>query len=212
MNRLLVATRSLDKLLEIRALLRNVPGLELVDPAAVGIERSDEEESIEIHDTFHENALAKARYFHERSGLPTVADDSGLEVDALEGRPGVHSKRFAPGGEALAGEALDRANNEHLLDLLADRALAERTARYVCVAALMGEPDGPRLFRGEVEGLILGMPRGRGGFGYDPLFFHRGLGRTFAEVEREEKSRLSHRGVAFRALAAFLRGRPGGAE
>lgn len=204
MRRLLVATRSADKLREIRGILRNVPHLAVVDLEEVGIPEDPEEDGIEVYETFQENALAKAKYFHERSGLPTVADDSGLVVDALDGRPGVHSKRFAPGGEKLPGEERDLANNEHLLSRLGDLELARRSARYVCVAALVREEGEPLYFEGEVEGLILGRPRGWGGFGYDPLFFHPGLGRTFAEIDRARKSELSHRGVAFRKLSEHL--------
>lgn len=211
--RLLVATRSGHKLREIRGLLADVPGLRLVDLNDVGIAETPKEEGVEAFETFEDNALAKATFFQKASGLPTVADDSGLEVDALGGRPGVRSKRFAPGGEDLPGEERDRLNNEHLLNLLEDVDLSDRTARFVCAAALVREPGKHRIFRGEVEGLILGRPRGWDGFGYDPLFFHRPLGKTFAELSREEKSRLSHRGEAFRALGAHLRStQTGGAE
>ena len=202
--KLLVATRSAHKLGEIRAILRDVGRLSLVDLNDVGFAPSPEEEGIEAYETFSENALAKARYFAEKTGLPTVADDSGLVVDALGGRPGVHSKRFAPGGKELSSEDRDRANNEHLLELLGDRPLAERTARYVCVAALVDDSADPIQARGEAEGLILGRPRGYGGFGYDPLFYDQALGRTFAELTPREKDERSHRGRAFRRLATDL--------
>lgn len=208
MKRFLVATRSSHKLSEIRELLREVSGLRLVDLHDAGLPESPDEEGIEVYDSFQENALAKARYFHRLSGLVTVADDSGLVVDALDGRPGVRSKRFAPGTvDLLAGER-DEANNEYLLEQLGEVPLAERTARYVCVAALVGTGDGrARTFRGEAEGLILGRPRGWGGFGYDPLFLDRTLGQTFAEISRAAKATRSHRGQAFRDLAAHLRER-----
>lgn len=209
MTRLLVATRSAHKLVEIRELLRDVPDLRLLDLHDADVPEVPEEAGIEVYGTFEENALAKARFFHDRSGLPTVADDSGLEVDALDGRPGVHSKRFAPAADDLDGEARDQANNEHLLKLLGDLPLANRTGRYVCVAALVGHDDEPALFRGEAEGLILGRAQGRGGFGYDPLFYDQGLGRTFGEISRQEKSRRSHRGAAFRALGDHLLGHEG---
>jgi XTP/dITP diphosphohydrolase len=213
---LLVATRSAHKLREIQTLLREVPHLRIIDLLDSGIPEHPDEESIESFDTFEENALAKARYFAERSGLPTVADDSGLEVDALDGRPGVHSKRFAPigkGGE-LTGEARDRANTGYLLEQLSDLPLAERTARYVCVAVFIGSEGDAGSFRGEAEGLILGRPRGHGGFGYDPVFYDQSLGRTFAEITEREKSARSHRGKAFRALAMHLAGDrpPGGSQ
>jgi XTP/dITP diphosphohydrolase len=203
--RLLVATRSGPKLREIRAILRGVPGLQIVDLNDAGIPPSPEEDGIEKFQTFEENAIAKARYFHERSGLPTVADDSGICVDALDGAPGVRSRRFAPGTAALAPEDVDRANNEQLLRLLGDLDLARRTAHYACVAALVRKGAPPVAFEGRADGLILGHPRGKGGFGYDPLFFDPPSGLTFAELTPAEKDARSHRGAAFRALAEFLR-------
>jgi XTP/dITP diphosphohydrolase len=201
--KVVAATRSAHKLAEIRRILGSVPGLVLVDPSHAGIPPSLEEEGIEAFDTFEENALAKARWFQARSGLPALADDSGLVVDALGGAPGVRSRRFAP-GEFPDPDTQDRANNEHLLGLLGDRPLPERTARYVCVAALVVPGREPVLRRGEAEGLILGLPRGRGGFGYDPLFYDRDLGATFAEIPPEAKNARSHRGAAFRAIATAL--------
>ncbi len=203
--KLLLATRSVDKAAEIRRILAVVPGLELLDLTTAGIPETEEEEGIEAFETFEENAAAKARYFARQSGLATVADDSGLVVDPLDGRPGVRSKRFSPRGRVLSGLERDRANNEYLLELLGDLALSRRTARYVCVAALVGGEQGDASFRGEAEGLILGRPRGSEGFGYDPLFFDPALGRTFAEIPREEKNRRSHRGRAFQAVAEHLR-------
>jgi XTP/dITP diphosphohydrolase len=202
---LLLATRSAHKLEEIRRILAPVPNLRLLDLDAAGIPYDPGEEEIEIFETFEENARAKAAYFAERSGLPTVADDSGLEVDALGGAPGVHSKRFAPRQAADETSAeRDRANNEHLLRLLGALEIARRTARYVCVAALH-PPDGKvLLFRGEAPGLILGNGRGKGGFGYDPLFFDQTLGLTFAQISPRQKNERSHRGKAFRALANHL--------
>jgi len=202
--RLLVATRSRDKLREIRAILRGTRGLQLVDLNDAGVAPSPEEDRIEVFDTFIDNAVAKARYFRSISGLPTLADDSGLRVDALGGRPGVRSKRFHPDGDALAEGERDRANNEYLLQLLGDLDIAHRTAAYVCVAALdLGEGD-PLVFEGEAHGLILGHPRGQGGFGYDPIFFDPPSGKTFAELSRSEKDLRSHRGAAMRKVAAFL--------
>lgn len=220
--KLLVATRSAHKMIEIRRILADVAGLDVLDLDAAGIPWSEEEEGLEPYDTFEANAASKARFFREKSGLATVADDSGLVVDALDGAPGVRSKRFSPPAEAVEGvdpdeeddEARDRRNNEHLLERLGDLPLSRRTARYVCVAVLDegrdegGEGDaGIASFRGEVEGLILGRPKGWGGFGYDPLFHDPDLGRTFAEISREEKNARSHRGKAFRALANHLRER-----
>jgi XTP/dITP diphosphohydrolase len=205
---LLIATRSTHKLREIQMLMREAPQLRVLDLLDAGLPEHPDEETIESFDTFEENALAKAKYFADRSGLPTAADDSGLEVDALGGRPGVHSKRFAPVGRGggLKGEDRDRANTRYLLEQLGDLPLAERTARYVCVAVFIG-PEGKAVsFRGEAEGLILGLPRGQSGFGYDPVFYDQSLGRTFAEITEREKSDRSHRGKAFRSLAMHLAG------
>lgn len=203
--KLVLATRSPDKVREIRAILRGVPGVELLDLNDAGVAASDEEEAIEVFDTFEENARAKARHFQAKTGLPTVADDSGLVVDALGGAPGVRSKRFSPRGEGLDGVERDRENLEHLLRELGDLPLADRTARYRCVAAL--DAGGPEVsvFHGEVEGLILGLPRGKRGFGYDPAFYHQASGKTFAELNPGEKDEISHRGIAFRALADHLK-------
>lgn len=203
--KLLVATRSAHKMSEIRQILAHVPELEVLDLAQAGILPAPEEEALEPFDTFEDNARSKARYFHARSGLATVADDSGLVVDALGGEPGVRSRRFAPGDST--GYQRDLDNNRHLLDRLAGVPDARRSARYVCVVALEeGTGEGP-LFRGTVEGRITREPRGGGGFGYDPLFFVPELGRTFGEATPEEKHARSHRGVAFRALARELQAR-----
>jgi XTP/dITP diphosphohydrolase len=200
---LLVATRSAHKMQEIRRILGAIQGVRVLDLNGARIEPAPAEDELERWETFEENAFSKARYFHRLSGIPTVADDSGLEVDALGGAPGVRSKRFAP-DTGLEGEARDQANNEHLLELLGDRILEERGGRYVCVAALVGSGE-DHSFRGEARGLILGRPRGWGGFGYDPLFLDQRLGLTFAEASADVKNERSHRGRAFRALAEFLR-------
>lgn len=200
----LVATRSAHKLAEIGKILADVPGLQLTDLEGAAVPESDEERGLERFATFEENAVAKARYFAAKSGIPSLADDSGLEVDALDGRPGVRSRRFAH-ADGLPPDVQDRLNNERLLELLGGTSPSQRTARYVCVAAL-AFPDGTAYtFRGVANGLILGCPRGTGGFGYDPLFYDRGIGRTFAELTPEEKNERSHRGEAFRAVARFLR-------
>lgn len=195
----LLATRSLGKLYELRPMFE-AAGVEVTDLDDVGIAESSEEDDLEHFETFEENALAKARYFRAKSGRPTIADDSGLEVSALGGAPGVRTKRWS-GRSDLEGRALDVANNEYLLAKLADAE--DRSARYVCVAALV-DASGEHLFRGETEGEILREPRGDGGFGYDPLFLSADLGMTFAEAERHEKERRSHRGRAFAQLIAWL--------
>ena len=205
---LLVSTRSQDKMVEIRRILGDVPGLTVIDLESAGIAESDVEEGIEIYHTFEENARAKAEYFYAKAGIPTVADDSGLEVDALGGAPGVRSKRFAP-DRGLKGKALDEANNSHLVERMRDVEPAARTGRYVCAAVLIGLDEEAITIRGEAEGLILGKPQGFGGFGYDPYFFDAGLGRSFAELSATEKNERSHRGKAFRELAERLREREG---
>ena len=200
---LVVATRSAHKLGEIRRILARVPGIRVLDLNQAGIAYDPAEEGLEPFDTFEENARSKALYFPARTGLPTVADDSGLEVDALGGAPGVRSKRFAP-APGLEGAALDTANNEHLVRRLDGVEDARRGARYVCVAVLVGEARPPLVCRGEAPGRILESPRGSGGFGYDPYFLDEELGKTFAEITSDEKNRRSHRGRAFRALADRL--------
>ena len=200
---LVVATRSAHKLGEIRQILAVVSDLRVLDLDEAGVPWSEAEESLEPFDTFAENALSKARYFQSLSGLPTVADDSGLEVEALGGAPGVRSKRFSP-EQDLTGLALDRANNRHLLRRLDGIPPEERAARYVCVAALAHGEGEPVFCRGEAPGLILDEERGSGGFGYDPLFFDPELGRTFAEISAQEKNARSHRGRAFTLLARHL--------
>ena len=200
---LLLATRSAHKVQEIRMILSGIPGLTLLDLDDIGLEWRDEEEALEPFDTFEENARSKAEYFHTRTGLPTVADDSGLEVDALAGAPGVRSKRFAP-VEGLIGHKLDQANNDYLTEQLGSLKIEKRTSQYVCVAVLLGFTDQMIIARGEAKGLILTEPRGDGGFGYDPYFFRPDLEMTFAELHPDQKNELSHRGKAFRTLGSIL--------
>jgi XTP/dITP diphosphohydrolase len=160
------------------------------------IPQSDAEEGIECFDTFEQNALAKARYFHELSGMPTLADDSGLCVDALGGAPGVWSKRFS-GRDDLSGQDLDDANNAKLMSELEGQS--NLAAEYKCAAAFV-DGDVEAVEMGEVRGEIVRDPRGDNGFGYDPYFFATELGMTFGEASTEAKERISHRGRAFRAL------------
>jgi XTP/dITP diphosphohydrolase len=196
---LLLATRSEGKLRELRPMFERA-GLAIIDLREAGLATHPDEDAVEQFPTFEENALAKARYFHVRSGMPTIADDSGLEVAALGGAPGVRSKRWS-GRTDLSGEELDRANNATLLRAIA--AIDDRRARYVCGAAYR---DGDREFtvRGESTGSVIETPRGEEGFGYDPYFHSSELGRTFGESTAEEKERVSHRGRAFRELIARL--------
>jgi len=200
MRTILIATRNPGKLTELRPLLAQ-GGVHAIDLVAAGLEERAEEADLECFETFEENALAKARYFRERSGgMVTIAEDSGLEVAALGGRPGVRTKRWS-GRTDLHGLELDEANNAALLAALAHSA--DRRARYVCAAVCM---DGrqTRTYRGETSGVILRTPRGHGGFGYDPLFESTELGMTFAEATTEAKARVSHRGRALSALVADL--------
>ncbi len=201
---LVAATRSPHKLNEIRRILGEDPGLRILSLDEAGIPASSDEDRIEAFDTFEENAKAKAAYFNSLCGAATIADDSGLEVDVLDGAPGVRSKRFAPVPD-LTGEERDRANNEHLVKLLASHKPHRRTGRYVCVAVLHFGLGEPMVFRGEAPGVMVPEPRGEGGFGYDPHFQDPETGKTFAELDPEEKDARSHRGQAFRALGARLR-------
>lgn len=194
-----LATRSEGKLRELRPLFAGA-GLAVHDLREAGVQMSPDEEAIEVYDTFEANAIAKARYFQALTGRPTVADDSGLEVEALQWAPGVHSKRWS-GRRDLEGQALDDANNAKLL--AAVQGVSEPGARYVCVAAFC---DGTRevVVRGETAGVIVRDARGGEGFGYDPYFLSVELGATFGESSREAKERVSHRGRAFRALLERL--------
>ena len=202
---ILIATRSEGKRRELLPLLAPV-GSRLLTLDEAGVAPDPAEDAIEAHATFEENAVAKARWFHERTGLPCIADDSGLAVDALGGAPGVRSKRWS-GRDDLEGAALDAANNAMLLESLAAAEAAGargRGARYVCVGAYV---DGQRevVHRGETLGFIVDEPRGRGGFGYDPYFWSPELGATFGEATMEAKAQVSHRGRAMRALCNALR-------
>ena len=205
---LLLASRSAHKLGEIRQILDVVRNLRLLDLEEASVPYDPFEDELEPFETFEENAASKASYFRRVTGLPTVADDSGLEVDLLGGAPGVRSKRFAP-ERGREGRERDQENNAHLLALLRDAPFENRTGRYVCVAVLeRGDPEmtveAPIVVRGMAPGVILDAPRGTGGFGYDPLFLDEDLGRTFAEMSPAEKNARSHRGRAFRALAERL--------
>lgn len=182
-------------------------GIQVIDLGEAGIAESPAEDSLEAFATFDENALAKARYFHRSSGMPTVADDSGLAVDALGGGPGVLSKRWS-GRVDLSGQALDDENNRLLLEKLRD--VDDRAAHYVCAAAYVDDAR-ELVRRGEVHGRIVDAPHGDGGFGYDPYFWSTELGRTFGESTREEKARVSHRARAFDALLGALLDTPRGA-
>ena len=157
--------------------------------------------------TFEENARKKAEaYSLAVPGELVLADDSGLEIDALGGAPGVHSARYAS-GEPHGAECNteDEANNARVLRELKGVPEAKRTARFVCVLAVARDGQTLHTFRGTAEGVLLEAPRGRNGFGYDPMFYFPQIGKTFAELSAEEKARYSHRGAAFRAFLSWHR-------
>ena len=200
----ILASRNAGKLRELRALFAT-HGIDVIDLREAAVEEDAEaEESIEAFDTFEENALAKARYFASRlPGRIVIADDSGLAVDALQGAPGVHSKRWSGRGD-LEGRALDASNNALLLAKIDGEK--NRGARFICAAAWC---DGAfeRVARGEVLGRIVDVPKGEHGFGYDPHVFVNDLGKTMAEATVAEKETVSHRGRAFARLLVALRER-----
>ena len=159
---------------------------------------------VEDGETFEANAIKKAEAYSKHApGEVVLADDSGLEVDALGGAPGVHSARYAA-AEGEHGNASDERNNAKLLRELTGVPAEKRTARFVCVIALARDGKLLQDFRGEAEGFILDAPRGAQGFGYDPLFFSPEAGKTFAELEPEEKAKYSHRGQAFEKFLEYM--------
>ncbi|WP_420818972.1 non-canonical purine NTP pyrophosphatase [Ornithinimicrobium flavum] len=208
-RRLVLATRNPHKVAELRDILRDVltaTGLELIGLDAF----PDLEDVVESGVTFADNALLKARYAASATGLPALADDSGLAVDVLGGAPGVFSARWAGPLAAATGVPVDEANNTLLLAQLADVPDEHRGAGFVCAAVLVvpeqpGAGAGHEVVRlGECRGVLARAPRGRNGFGYDPLLV-RPDGRTLAEHTATEKHAVSHRGQAFRSLAQDLR-------
>jgi XTP/dITP diphosphohydrolase len=201
--KLLVATRSEGKKPEIRRLLAG-SGVEPVFPDDLMLFEESAEETLEQSDSFLTNARMKAEYFARRSGLPTVADDSGLEVFYLLGAPGAQSRRWA-GATGTTAE-VDAANNAELLRRLMGAPESKRRAQYRCVLVLVRAVGAlPEVFDGSCGGRISDAPKGDHGFGYDPLFFSDDLGKTFGEATDDEKDGVSHRGRAFRALAEALR-------
>jgi XTP/dITP diphosphohydrolase len=199
-----LATRSQDKLREIFQIVGSGITARVITLSNLDIAPAPAEDEVENHPTFVRNALAKARYFMEQTGRATIADDSGLMVDALGGKPGVRTKRFAA-DHGEAGRNVDKANNDLLLHVLRDVPDAERTARYVCAAAIV-YTDGRAISTvGTCHGRIAHAPRGDGGFGYDPLFFISDLNATFAELTPAQKNSRSHRALAFRALVSHMK-------
>jgi len=197
--RVVLASSNKGKLRELSALLAPL-GYEVVPQGALGIDTPPE-----TGDTFAANALLKARHAAAESNLPALADDSGIEVDALNGRPGIYSARYA--GEGASDE-------DNLLKMLGEMQgvpAQKRTARYQCVIAFVSTADDPDpiLAKGTWEGWLTSQPRGLEGFGYDPIFIPSGFDRTAAELDPGEKNSLSHRGQALRALIDQLRSRRG---
>lgn len=197
--RLVLATHNDHKVGELRAILLaagTVPGL--LPDEVVGAARFTDVQPVEDGVTFEANALIKARALAAESGLPSVADDSGLAVDVLGGAPGIFSARWA----GRHGD--DRANLDLLLAQLGDITSEHRRARFVCAAALVTPEGVEHVVRGELVGTLLTAPRGDGGFGYDPILQPQGYDRSCAELSPEEKNAISHRGQAFRALAPTI--------
>ncbi|MBI5626745.1 MAG: RdgB/HAM1 family non-canonical purine NTP pyrophosphatase [Nitrosomonadales bacterium] len=194
MQKLVIASNNPGKLREFQFLLQPL-GIEVLTQAQLGIEEAEEP-----HFTFIENALAKARHVSRLSGLPALADDSGICVTALGGAPGVFSARYA-GNDPKS----DQRNNEKLL--MEMRGVAERRAHYYCVLALLHHADDPQplIAEGEWHGEVAHEERGDGGFGYDPLFWLPELGKMSAELSRDEKHAISHRGKALKMLLEKLK-------
>lgn len=198
MQRLVLASNNAGKLREFDALLAPL-GLEIVPQGELGVTEAEEP-----HATFVENALCKARHASRLTGLPALADDSGICVDALEGAPGVYSARYAQ----MAGQAKsDAANNAYLISQLAGKV--NRHAHYYCVLVMVRHADDPcpLIAEGTWDGEVVDAPRGANGFGYDAHFLLPELGMTAAELSAEDKNRISHRALALQALVARLRTR-----
>ena len=193
MKQIVLASNNAGKLREIHELLAPLD-LDVIPQGALGITEADEP-----HHTFVENALAKARHAAQASGLPALADDSGICVAALDGEPGVHSAYYA--GHPRS----DDANNRKVVAALAGQT--DRRAHYYCVMVLVRRPDDPEplIAEGRWHGEVIDIPRGSGGFGYDPHFLLPELGRTAAELAPAEKNAISHRGKALRRLLLLLR-------
>lgn len=195
MQKVVLATGNAGKVRELASLLQDF-GLEVVAQTELGVE-SAEETGL----TFIENAILKARHAAQVTGLPAIADDSGLAVDILGGAPGIYSARYA------GVEATDQQNLEKLLTALEDVPEGKRQAQFHCVLVYMRHADDPTplVCHGSWEGVITRKPTGEGGFGYDPIFFVPSEGKTAAELTREEKSAISHRGQALKLLLEAMR-------
>lgn len=194
--KLVLATKNAGKVVEFRRILEELGATDL---EVVGLDAFPEISDIEeTGKTFEENSLLKARTISKLTGLPALADDSGICVDALDGAPGLYSARYSGNG--------DSANNQKLLDALRDVPDAKRTAYFICVAAFV-RPDGfEKVEEGRFHGKIMHEVVGSGGFGYDPLFQPDGLNCSSAQLTAEEKDAISHRGKAMRAIAPYIIG------
>jgi XTP/dITP diphosphohydrolase len=200
--RLLFASRSAGKQSEVGRVLEGA-GHEVLFPDDVGVLEESAEAALELADSFEANARAKAEYFAKRTGLPTLADDSGLEVLMLGGAPGARSKRWA--GATGTPAQVDAANNAELLRRLQGAPPMKRSARYRCVLVFVKATHAiPIVVEGQTAGRILEAPEGTNGFGYDPLFWSADLGKSFGTATAEEKDSVSHRGRALEQLVSQL--------
>ncbi len=193
-QKLLIATTNPGKITEFRKLLAGLP-IRVIGPEDLTQAVPD---CIEKGGSFCENARIKARHWFNHSGLASLADDSGLAVEALDGAPGIYSARFAGDG------ATDKDNLERLLERIHGVDHSERGASFICCLALCRTNGSLVMFQGRCDGVILDHPRGRGGFGYDPVFYYPPLGKTFAQLDPEGKNRVSHRGRALQSLREWL--------
>lgn len=194
-NQIVLASTNRHKWEEMKALLSSYPGLELLKASSV-LKNAEKLNLVETAESFEENAILKARLANRGVHFPCLADDSGLVVEGLDGRPGVRSRRYA---QIQQGQSQSAANIQKLLEELRGRPMAERGAKFVCVVALVME--GILLTgRGELSGTIAEAPQGEQGFGYDPVFIPKGANRTLAEMTEAEKNDVSHRARALHAL------------
>jgi XTP/dITP diphosphohydrolase len=194
-DKILIATRNKGKIREIQGLLKELP-LTVLSLDDLGLDDEVEENG----DSFLANAILKARHFFRVTGIPTLADDSGLCVDAMSGLPGVYSARY--GGKELTDEQRCRLIIANMVSVPEEK----RTAHFECAMILAMPEDTNYVFLGECPGILLLNQRGENGFGYDPIFFYTPAQKTFAEMSQEEKSKVSHRGKALKQLVDFLQG------
>jgi XTP/dITP diphosphohydrolase len=202
MNKIVLASGNKKKITELQAILKSF-NMEVIPQSEFNVPEAEETGL-----TFVENAILKARNAAAHTGLPAIADDSGIEVDALNGAPGIYSARFS--ADAQGNGATDKKNNALLIEKLRHVPAPQRSAHYQAVIALMrhGQDPTPLIAQGSWEGLIELDPRGENGFGYDPYFLVPELGKTAAQLSASEKQALSHRGKAIAELIAKLRARP----